>query len=285
MPTIAPWLNPPNFLQAAEAGARIGQAQAQMATEAMLKREQLKQAQQEAAGQLGLGYARLSTENKQAEAARAQANARLALQAGRYSDLNQQAGQRQQLGEERLASLDTQRSASNDLKNRSLELATNRAATSEDQRNQMIALSERRLAQAPGNVQEKREQAKIEADSAIAAMNDPGWAANPAQVLQKYPAAANHPIIKNFFNNQNLIQREQNRPLPLADVTTFQGANEIKYKVPQATAAGALGTNAVGALPVRPAAAPVQQQFKAGDQAVQNGITYEFDGQNWNPVQ
>lgn len=285
MPTIAPWLNPPNFLQAAEAGARIGQSQAQIATEAMLKREQMAQAAGEAAGQLGLGYARIGSENQRAAADRAESDARMALMQGRYSDLNNQAGERQKLGEERLASLDTQRSAANDLKNRSLELATNRAAVSQDQRNQMIALSERRLAQAPGNAAEKRQQAMIEADAAIAAINDPTWASNPAQVLQKYPAAANHPIIKNFFNNQNLIQREQNRPLPPADVTTFQGANEIKYKVPQATAAGALGTNAVGALPARPAAAPVQQQFRAGDQAVQNGITYEFDGQNWNPVQ
>ena len=121
---IPPWLELPNFVQAAEAGANIGQRQHESAVNALLKQQEMQQQAGEAAGQLGLGYARVNAEQASAAAARKEAEARLALQQGRYSDLNEIGQEKLAQGDTRITNLEKQRTAANDLKQQGLDLQT-----------------------------------------------------------------------------------------------------------------------------------------------------------------
>lgn len=66
MPTIAPWIVPPNYLEAMQSGAALG-----------LQRSQIGQQGAEAAGRLGLGYAQLGQQGSDNSMQNALAIARL----------------------------------------------------------------------------------------------------------------------------------------------------------------------------------------------------------------
>lgn len=115
MPTIAPWLQLPNFQAAAEAGARIGLQQKSAADELALNREKLAQQSAQAAGELGLHYSQLGVEGKKAQNEKDLALATLALKGGRYSDLNNQAGDKLDLSRDRFDATQDNRGVVNEL--------------------------------------------------------------------------------------------------------------------------------------------------------------------------
>lgn len=125
MPTIAPWLQLPNFQAAAEAGARIGLQQKSAADDLALNRERLAQSATEAAGRLGLGFSELGVSANRAKAEQDLARATMALHAGRYSDLNSQAMDKLGLSRERLDSLEGNRDVVNGLNQDKLDSLNN----------------------------------------------------------------------------------------------------------------------------------------------------------------
>lgn len=270
---IPPWLELPNFVQAAEAGANIGQRQHESAVNALLKQQEMQQQAGEAAGQLGLGYARVNAEQASAAAARKEAEARLALQQGHYSDLNNLGQERLQQGDERLAATQTQRSAANDLKQQGLDLQADRFNTSSDQRQQEIDLNTKRFMAMGAKPKEAGEQGVIAAKAGFDFLNDPDHEKNPQAALDRHPGASSSAAVIDWLKKRNLAPTT-------TTITSFPNNTEqrttVKSEPSESLQSGGLG--AVGA-------APAQQKFQAGQQVNQNGHIYEFDGQKWNPVQ
>lgn len=124
MPTIAPWLQLPNFQAAAEAGARIGLQQKTAADDLALNRQKLAQEAADSVGRLRLGYSELGVSSQKAKAEQDLARATMALHAGRYSDLNSQAMDKLGLSRERLDSLEGNRDVVNGLNQDKLDALT-----------------------------------------------------------------------------------------------------------------------------------------------------------------
>jgi len=235
MPTIAPWLEPPNFLQAAQLGSEIGLQQSEQAEKAS-----------EAASQLGLGYAQLASQDQRSAAERAQAAAQLKAEQDRYNLLGQQANARLGQGQERIDDTQAQHTAADDIANKRLDLSGQRLQDTEDRNHQMIDLEYERIKSGPGTEAQKQAQATAIANDAIAWMTDPDTANNPIASLQKHPLAIQSKTYQDWYQSSLTQNRGANKPPPPATITRLADGNEVKYSVPENTAASALGTNFLG---------------------------------------
>jgi hypothetical protein len=228
---VAPWLdiNPLSFLQAAEAGARIGQGQADLAERS-----------KEAAGQLGLGYARLGTESQQAAASQKDAQARLALEQNRLTQMGNLGQQRLGLSEDRLAETENQHGAANDLTQQRIDQAGDLGQQRVDLGKQNQATRQ----EAVDNLAKKYGLSKDPAvnEDVLGFYTDPLSKSNPQEALKKYPRAVEHPGF-------NQIWKDFNPNVP-GTKATFMGPRGSTWTVPvsDADAAAALGTNAPASL-------------------------------------
>lgn len=225
--STAPWLdiNPLSFLQAAEAGARIGQGQADLAERS-----------KEAAGQLGLGYARLGTESAQAAAAQKEAQARLALEQNRLTQLGSLGQQRIGLSNGRLGETERQHNIVDDLGQQRLDIAQQ----AQDTRQQTADNILRRYGP--------------ETDPMVAAdfqgfLTDPLSKTEPQSALKKYPMAVRAKGFMDAWKNFS--------PNAVANTATFLGPHGSTYRVgvSDSDAASALGTNAPASIRGLPAQA------------------------------
>lgn len=264
MAVIAPWLTPPNFLAAAESGARIGLEQAGQAEQAT-----------EAAGRLGLGYAQLGSENQRAAAAQTQAAAQLKAEQARYNLLEQQANARIGQGQERIDDSQAAHDAADALGQQRLALSTKRADNTNDYHQQMVDVAYQRLEKQPGNYQDKLKLAQDTANDAEGFLADPQHLTNPELALKKYPLAANHKLVEDFFNSRNIQNRELNKPLGPATVTKVKGGSEYRYQVPEDTAAKALGTNYIGNLLPKTNSPAASQATRPAAPGYTVGTTYQ----------
>jgi hypothetical protein len=284
MPELPPWLNfsPQTFVGAAETGRRLQQSQEQIGLEGErvgLERERFAQSVSQSAAELGLQHQRLAASERQTamEAQihretilsnfnRAQTQAAL-TQAYHQATLGIAKSRLDQEGQKLQAATQEKALALADRQNYAMAVAGGMTPA------QALAKYPRAWSPALAATSSKTPEETITRRTEI-----PAIAGTPAQeasrgflglgvkMLGAHPATAGTPDIL----KQNLTESVK-APRGTSPADAFRAG----------TAPGM-----PGAAPVAPAtAAPgTPQTFTKGQRAEQDGVTYEFDGTNWNEV-
>jgi hypothetical protein len=265
MAVVVPWLQPPDFIGAARSGAQIGLSEADMhqqaaehAAELALKRDQL-----------SAEMSHLASEN---QARREQQNAALEL---RREVLKQQG----LLGSERNQNQADALTARTELEKTRLNKPTFANTGS--------GLFERDPVTGAWNaVPGTSKPAKEPLVKIATGVDESG-----KSILENIPASQALKALqgsgyagwsKNPHNQAALAYVNGITPQPTETATNQPSAAEA-LKSPASAGYSSLGAGGA----INPTDVPLPDsgsQFKKGQRAVQNGVTYEFDGQNWNEV-
>lgn len=269
---IAPWLNPPDFIGAARAGAQIGLSEAEMRQQA-----------EEHAAELALKRDQLAVEMSQAEAERSQKqqeqNAALAL---RQAALQQQG----LLGRGRLENQSNEISERDALERARID-AANKKGIFVNTGNGLFQKDP--VTGAWSQVPNTSSPKPLPDDFVTVSDKNTG-------VSRKYPAVAydtwkkavddwskkkdSATVPGTFWGTNPDPNFEKNNPAP-----KIEDFLKTSTQIQQPSAADAL-TKAQNVLPDfgTPIASTSTNQFTKGQRAVQDGTTYEFDGTTWNEV-
>ena len=299
---LPPWLNfsPQTFVAAGEAGVRARQQDQQLGLEG----QRLAQESAQANAQLGMEAQRLQASQRQA-GMEAQVQREQIL-----SNFNRSQTQAAITSAYHAATLGLAKSKL-DLEAKKLQQVTaDKAATLADRQNYAMAISsgmdpKEALAKFPraweaGTLRSQAGQETITKHTTIPAV--PGSPAVPADSGWHVPLLGWHvpgtgtvgsPAVE-AQPQQTITESRKVQP----GVTPAQAFAQAGPTAPAPAPAGgpspavqSMATTPrsyMGNNPEQPAApqsAPTDQKFTKGQKAVQDGVTYEFDGSKWNPVQ